>query len=317
LSGGGYRGLYAAEVLANFESTSPSRPIYERFDLFAGTSIGGILAIGLAMERPAIQIRDAILRHGASIFPNRDGMRGWPGRAKRSLRSIFTSRYATDALRLAVEEIVGTEATLADLRRPLLVPAVAITAGAPQLFHSAHRGNRSDLERITLVDVALATAAAPIYFPIAQIGANQYVDGGIIANAPDLAAVLEAECHLAPSLSGIHVMSVGTTSAEAAFASRPRTQRGLVGWIRRNRLLEVTMAAQQEHVIQLCEGLLGERYFRINATQTADQADVLALDSATLTATKTLQSMATTSTGDARNDPRLHQFLNHEGQPLR
>ena len=57
------------------------------------------------------------------------------------------------------------------------------------------------------------------------------------------------------------------------------------------------MAAQQEHVIQLCEGLLGERYFRINATQAADQADVLALDSATPTATRTLQAMADTSAG--------------------
>src|SRR6266446_8411629 len=39
LSGGGYRGLYSAAVLAALEGAGPA--MYERFDLFAGTSIGG------------------------------------------------------------------------------------------------------------------------------------------------------------------------------------------------------------------------------------------------------------------------------------
>lgn len=292
------------------------RPIHECFDLFAGTSIGGIVAIGLSMEKTAAEIRDAILRHGSSIFPDREGVRGWPGRTLRSVRGLFTARYGTKGLREAVEAIVGPGATLADLRRPLLVPAVAITAGAPQLFCSPHHADHEALATTKLVDVALATAAAPVYFPIAQIGNAQYVDGGLIANAPDLAALLEAERSLAPRFDQIHVMSIGTTGEEAAFASRGRTRRGIFGWIRKGRLLEITMAAQQSHVIQLCEGLLGPRYFRINAVQSPDQASVLALDSATPTATRTLQSMASDSARAACVREHFDAFVSHVGMRL-
>lgn len=315
LSGGGYRGLYSAEVLAELEQSS-GRPIYECFDLFAGTSIGGIIAIALAMERRAVDIRDALVRHGPRIFPGAEGWRGWAGRSVRTLRSLVTAKYATHRLREAVDEIVGPGATVRDLERPLLVPAVAITAGAPQLFRSVHHPDHAPFANVALADVALATAAAPVYFPVARVGNAEYVDGGIIANAPDLAALLEAERYLAPSRDQVFLMSVGTTSAEAAFASRGRLQRGLASWIRKNRLLDITMAAQQEHALQLCEGALGSQYFRINASQSEDQADVLALDSATPTATRTLRAMAQSSAARARSDPRMPQFLRHAGRAL-
>lgn len=52
LSGGGYRGLFTAKILANLEDHI-GEPIARRFDLLAGTSIGGILSLALACEVPA------------------------------------------------------------------------------------------------------------------------------------------------------------------------------------------------------------------------------------------------------------------------
>ncbi|MDE2627936.1 MAG: patatin-like phospholipase family protein, partial [Burkholderiales bacterium] len=52
LSGGGFRGLYTAKVIADVESDIGA-PIGSRFDLITGTSIGGILALALALEIPA------------------------------------------------------------------------------------------------------------------------------------------------------------------------------------------------------------------------------------------------------------------------
>jgi len=46
LSGGGYRGLYTATVLAELEAVL-GRPIASHFDLICGTSAGGMLALGL------------------------------------------------------------------------------------------------------------------------------------------------------------------------------------------------------------------------------------------------------------------------------
>ena len=68
ISGGGYRGLFCAEVLARIEGDVAMR---DRFDLIAGTSIGGIIACALAVGIRATEIRDAIAEHGKSIFPGR------------------------------------------------------------------------------------------------------------------------------------------------------------------------------------------------------------------------------------------------------
>src|ERR1044071_9578133 len=47
LSGGGYLGLYSACILTQLEDQAGVPP-GRRFDLICGTSIGGILALGLA-----------------------------------------------------------------------------------------------------------------------------------------------------------------------------------------------------------------------------------------------------------------------------
>lgn len=70
LSGGGYLGLYTASVLAKLEEQS-GRRIVDMFDLLAGTSIGGIIALGLAAGTSAAEIRDAFLENGEAIFGKR------------------------------------------------------------------------------------------------------------------------------------------------------------------------------------------------------------------------------------------------------
>ncbi|WP_457833194.1 patatin-like phospholipase family protein, partial [Staphylococcus aureus] len=67
LSGGGYRGLFTAKVLADLEQEIGG-PIAAKFDLIAGTSIGGILALAVAMEVPAEQMVSLFEKHGEKIF---------------------------------------------------------------------------------------------------------------------------------------------------------------------------------------------------------------------------------------------------------
>lgn len=75
LSGGGYRGLYTATLLEELEKEAQN-PLAEVFDLIAGTSIGGILAIGLAAGVPAATLRKAFEDHGGEIFPRFYKIRG-------------------------------------------------------------------------------------------------------------------------------------------------------------------------------------------------------------------------------------------------
>ena len=67
LSGGGYRGLYTATVLAELEAVL-GRPIASHFDLICGTSAGGMLALGLAAEIPAIELKALFEGQGSRIF---------------------------------------------------------------------------------------------------------------------------------------------------------------------------------------------------------------------------------------------------------
>src|ERR1700722_19795882 len=70
LSGGGFRGLYTAKIVADLEQQIGA-PFASRFDLIAGTSVGGVLALALAMEVPASRIVDLFTRHGPEIFQKR------------------------------------------------------------------------------------------------------------------------------------------------------------------------------------------------------------------------------------------------------
>ena len=76
LSGGGYRGVYSAAVLADLEE-SAGRPLAQCFDLIAGTSIGGIIGLGLALEKPMSSILGAFEKHGKRIFSDRPAPKGW------------------------------------------------------------------------------------------------------------------------------------------------------------------------------------------------------------------------------------------------
>ncbi|HKJ73572.1 MAG TPA: patatin-like phospholipase family protein [Alphaproteobacteria bacterium] len=70
LSGGGYLGYYTISVLVELEKRA-GRPLAQCFDLTAGTSIGGIIALCLAREITAARIRDAFLDNGTEIFSDR------------------------------------------------------------------------------------------------------------------------------------------------------------------------------------------------------------------------------------------------------
>ena len=72
IDGGGIMGTQPASFLTSLEEDL-DRPIGEYFDLIAGTSTGGILAIGLAMGLPARDLLDLYVRRGPHIFGQSGG----------------------------------------------------------------------------------------------------------------------------------------------------------------------------------------------------------------------------------------------------
>lgn len=314
LSGGGYLGLFTAAVLVDLEE-SAGHPIARRFDLLAGTSIGGILALGLAAEVPAKKIKEAFEKNGTSIFSERPATSSWLGTVRDLARYARRPKYRADALRATIAELVGADTRIGDLKHPIIVPAVNLTKGKPQVFKTPHHPNfRLDVH-LKVVDVALATAAAPTYFPIAEIGDSLYVDGGLFANSPDILAIHEALQFFDVPIANIHLLSIGTTTSQFSFAHAHGRQLGWFGWWREQRLLNVMIASQQHSVDFMVGHRLTNRYLRLDAAQSKEQERHLALDVATEDAQKTLRGLAAATAHANINDPRLADFLLHVPPP--
>lgn len=314
LSGGGFLGLYTVALLAELEERS-GRRLTESFDLFAGTSIGGIVALGLAAGRSATEIRDAFIEHGPRIFPNRPpkSRAAWLARL---IRNVPAPLYRPGPLRETIEHIVGADTCMSDLLRPVVVPAVSLTKGGPKVFKTGHNERLVLDWRLKVADVALATSAAPTYFPAHRIGDELYADGGMFANSPDMIAMHEAEQFLGIRRDDIHVLSVGTTTSDFAMSAALDSQMGVMSWMRNQRLTDVMIGSQQALINDMMRHLLADRYLRIDRRQADEQRSVLALDVATPEAISNLQSLARGSFAEVSADPRLRALLEHHAPPF-
>ena len=106
LSGGGYFGLYQAVILCELEEKA-GKPIAQCFDLLAGTSIGGIIALSLASEVPAKKILQAFEKNGQSIFSERSSPQSTVGKVIDMGRALFTSKYKQEGLCKALKELMA------------------------------------------------------------------------------------------------------------------------------------------------------------------------------------------------------------------
>ena len=186
LSGGGYLGLYTAVVLADLEARV-GEPLGRRFDLIAGTSVGGLLGLALAYEVPMAQIVKLFVEKGEDIFSARKLPSGAVTRLLDLTRSVLGPKYTGETLRQELTRHLG-ERSLGDALHAVVIPAVDVSRCATKVFKTPHADTSLGDEDVRAVDVAMATSAAPAYFPSVQIGHTLYADGGRFANNPSLFA---------------------------------------------------------------------------------------------------------------------------------
>lgn len=312
LSGGGFLGLYTISVIADLERNL-GRPFATCFDLLAGTSVGGIIALGLAAETPAEKIRSAFETNGHLIFSDRPAPTTRLGRAQDFLRSLFSPKYTAENLRKTIEQVVGPNTTIADLRHPVLIPTVNLTKGRPQVFKTSHHPTFQFDHKLKVVDVALATSAAPTYFPVAEIGDQFFADGGLYANSPDLFALHEAEYFFNVRNEDIWLLSVGTSTTEFSFSHSTGRDLGVWQWGRR--LAQTMISSQQLSVDFIAKHKLNDRYLRIDEVQSREQERDLDLDIATSSAQKTIRGIAYGSSQSISPNPVLRTILSRTAPP--
>jgi len=263
LDGGGIKGTFTASALATWEEQTKLR-IVDHFDLIAGTSTGGILAIGLGLGLSGQQMLGFYRERGPKIFP----LTSFRSRVGYFFRHLVSPKFSQEVLlgELEAAYYKGNDPVpLKNSRCRLLIPAYHAVAGASHVFRTPHHNLLTVDANTQAAHVALATAAAPTYFSAARVGnmiaESNYFDGGVWANSPAMAAIIEAVCYLGVPLDRIDVLSIGTT--EEPFTVRKQARAGLLGWSKK--LIRLLMNAQEESSLKHAQLLAGEpRFIRVN-----------------------------------------------------
>lgn len=257
LDGGGIRGLYTAVLLNRLEAQVPG--FAGRIDLFAGTSTGGILALGLAKGMAPQALIDLYQNNGSTIFSRTL----W--HEIRDLGELVGAKYDNKNLTRIIQSTLGN-GTLNDLLpRHVLIPSFDLDNQAarpaprmwkPKFFHNFAGLDSDGAQKIA--DVALRTSAAPTYFPVYQ----GFVDGGVVANNPSMAALAQAidAGTGGQQLGDLKLFSIGT-GITPAFVSGDTLDWGLAQWaaVLANMMLEGVMGVADYE----CQRLLGANYFRL------------------------------------------------------
>ncbi len=233
IDGGGIRGVIPALILAEIESIA-RRPVAELFDLIAGTSTGGILALGLTKPGPsgkpqhsAADLVSLYEREGECIF-----RRSLLWRVA-SLDNLAAEKYPARGIESVLEEYFG-KSRLKDTLTDVIITSYETERRIPFFFKSRHARTKEGYD-FSMKDVARATSAAPTYFApfkLANSMPNDYyslIDGGVFANNPAMCAYAEARAKY-PECDDFHLVSLGTGEFSRPLRYAEIQNWGLARW---------------------------------------------------------------------------------------
>jgi hypothetical protein len=274
LDGGGMRGTYAATFLsclaADFAKKRgvASLDVGAAFDLIVGTSTGAIIACALATGISLSKVVDLYRRHGQAIFPKKLPDRLGFALLRDVLRRPKDLKTGTEALTKALRDAFG-ETTVAEVyarrRIALAIPAVDLARHHAWVFKTPHnvgKTNHRD-DHYTLVDVCLATSAAPVFRSLAAVSAkgavashDVFADGGLWANNPVLVGLIEAlEMARHDADRPIEIFCLGTCPRPSGeLLNADQVHRGLKEWRFGGEVAKLAINAQEfayDHMARL------------------------------------------------------------------
>jgi patatin-like phospholipase/acyl hydrolase len=229
LDGGGIRGIFTATLLAELEERflPPGRKIYECFDLIAGTSTGGIIALGLSLGIPAREMARLYTERGLDIFPAPPSSR--LGLLRRKLRHFFHYRYEREGLKRVLDDVLGMH-QLREAKVSLCIPSCDGRYGEVYVFKTPHHPDFTKDGNELMVKVALSTSAAPTYFQPLDSGGYRHLDGGLWANNPIMVGLTDALSSFDVDRSQIRILSISCGDSPFIVTDEQVIKGGLLSW---------------------------------------------------------------------------------------
>lgn len=265
IDGGGTRGIIPATILAAIEART-GKPISQLFDLIAGTSTGGILALGLTKpnasgkpEFSAQQCCDLYRQEIPKIFRN---PQSWWG-------NLLSPKYRSSAFQQVLKNAFA-DCRMKSALTEVLIPCYDIENRLPYLFKTKSARLRPDCN-FRMRDVALAASASPTLFipvriPSLPSGTSIcLVDGGVFANNPSVTALSEIKSICPGENEKFVLVSLGTGKSTRPLSDEFVSLWGYVHWSRP--MLELVLESSSESVHEQMRYLLpptdGQQYYRL------------------------------------------------------
>ncbi|XP_042494288.1 patatin-like protein 2 [Macadamia integrifolia] len=260
IDGGGIRGIIPATILEFLESQlqeldGEDARLADYFDVISGTSTGGLVTAMLTApdqnNRPlfaAKDIKSFYLENCPKIFPQKSG---FGGMITKLFQSLIGPKYNGKYLHDLVREKLGST-RLHQTLTSVVIPTFDIRSLQPTIFSSCEVNIDPTLDA-QLLDICIATSAAPTYLP-AYYFTNQdeegnvrefnLIDGGVAANNPTLVAISEVTKQVFkehPDFFPIKPMDygrflvisigTGTRKMERKYSAKMAAKWGVMGWL--------------------------------------------------------------------------------------
>ena len=229
IDGGGIRGILPAALLAEFENRHlGGRSAGDYFDMIAGTSTGGIIALGLSIGMHASDILKLYIEHGEAIFPSIQPPFRKLKSGFRFLHSLSRYQYERAPLERELRRLFG-DRLIGEARCRLCIPAFDGFTEV-HIFKTPHHPDFKLDWREEMVTAALATSAAPTFFSVYRNGDRRFADGGVWANNPVMVGLVDALSCYALDRRQIQVLSLGCGESDMFITERQVRLGGLWHW---------------------------------------------------------------------------------------
>lgn len=237
--GGGSKGYGSNRFMQKFlhQWGIPQADFWKYVDVCCGTSIGGILACGYAYGKTPDEMESFFLQKSKRIFTIRtatDVASGSHNASEDSNRpntlqkigliatndpfyksAYEDSNYGSNILQQTLVENFGTN-TLANLKTYVTIPSFEQDMSRYVVFSNFDDPAYFIGKTESIVNVCRATSAAPIYLPAYTFNGHDYIDGGVYANDPILAAI-NVGMSVKPNANRIVIIDVGTGIGNMSF----------------------------------------------------------------------------------------------------
>ena len=298
IDGGGSKGLIPAYLIKALSKELDNNPLYNQFDLIAGTSTGALITLLLTspqiannsnVDRTSLII-DLYKNESKKIFNNKFML-------FKTLKQLVKPKFSNKYLSKLLEEYLGTT-TIKNALTNIIIPTFDMNTMQPYFFKNrpCYNGSCSDLN-FYMKDVALASTAAPTYLPphytktVDDFYSFNFVDGGLFANNPSMSAYIEA-IKLFPNAKEFNIISLGTGYVRRSYTYKKVKKWGALGWMNPFNnvpIINSYMYSQEGSTSHKVSQISNVNYFRFNPNISCAG---LGMDSTTDEAIKTMQEIS-------------------------